>query len=154
MTDSGLGREMRAPRGNRGDGMEENGEVLCARWGEGRYEILGTAVHCGKDVALIFAGGSCPHVGAVSVGMYEPLRRSATVSTITVFTHRDDCLAVKCAKGASARLHCQAAVTVGIHIDKASQEELRILEENFWACSEELIDRLKQEREGWERENE
>lgn len=80
--------------------------------------------------------------------------RSATVGTITVFTHRDDCLAAKCAKGASACLHCQAAMTVGIHIDKAIQEELRILEENFWACSEELIDRLKQEREGWERENE
>lgn len=134
--------------------MEENGEAIRACRGEGRYEITGTAVRCGRDVALIFAGGSRPHVGAVSVGMYEPLRRSATVSTITVFTHRDDRLSADCAKRASAGLHCQASVTVGIHIDEATQEELRILEENFRACSEELIGQLKQERERHERKNE
>ena len=113
------------------------------RCGEGRYLVTGTALLCGRDVALTFTGGTLPHVGAVSLAVYEPERDSATVSTICVYTHRDDQLAAECAKKAAAALKCTAAVSVGIHVDDATSLELEILTKNFRECYSTIIDAMK-----------
>lgn len=120
---------------------------LLAASGQGRYAVNGAAVLCGRDVSLTFTGGTLPHIGAVSLGSYEPVRRSATVSTITVFTHRDDQLAAACAKKAATALTCTVTVSVGIHIDDASPQELEILCKNFEECSNRLIGMIQQRLE-------
>lgn len=114
-----------------------------AQWGEGKYLVTGTALLCGRDVVMTFTGGTLPHVGAVSLAVYEPERDSATVSTICVYTHRDDQLAAGCAKKAAAALKCTAAVSVGIHIDDAASEELAALTKNFCKCYSTIIDAIK-----------
>lgn len=111
--------------------------------GEGRYLVTGIALCCGRDVTLTFTGGTLPHVGAVSLAVYEPERDSATVSTICVYTHRDDRLSAECAKKAAAALKCTAAVSVGIHVDNAASLELEILTKNFRECYSVIIDALK-----------
>lgn len=113
-----------------------------AQWGEGRYLVTGTALLCGRDVTMAFTGGTLPHVGAVSLAVYESERDSATVSTICVYAHRDDQLAARCAKEAAAALKCTAAVSVGIHIDDAAPEELEILTRNFCKCYSMIIDAI------------
>ena len=113
---------------------------LTAAFGETPYTIHGTAVLCGEDVTMAFTGGTLPHVGAVSLGIYEPVRDSATVSTMTVFTHRDDALAASGAKTAAKQLKCTVSVSVGIHVDNADLPDLKILCENFEKCLQMLID--------------
>ena len=111
--------------------------------GEGRYLVKGTALRCGRDVTMAFTGGTHPHVGAVSLAVYEPERHSATVSTICVYAHRDDRLAAECAKKAAAALDCTAVVSVGIHVDDAAPLELEILTKNFKECYSTIIDAMK-----------
>lgn len=111
--------------------------------GEGRYLVMGTALCCDRDVTLTFTGGTLPHVGAVSLAVYEPERDSATVSTICVYTHRDDRLSAECAKKVAAALKSTAAVSVGIHVDSAASLELEILTKNFRECYSVIIDALK-----------
>lgn len=117
-------------------------ECISASFGEGRYKINGTAILCGHDVTITVTGGTLPHVGAVSMAVYEPVRDSATVSTITVFTHRDDMLAASCAKKVSKQLKGTVVVSVGIHIDRADAGELKQLCENFEECICCLIQKL------------
>lgn len=121
-------------------------ESISAAAGEGKYVVKGIAVLCGQDVNMAFTGGTLPHTGAVSMGIYEPVRRSATVSTITAFTHRDDRLSATGAKKAATALECTAVVTVGIHIDDAGVRELNILCDNFEQCCDRLIENIKERR--------
>ena len=121
-------------------------ESISAVAGEGTYTVKGTAVLCGQDVNMVFTGGTLPHAGAVSMGIYEPARRSATVSTITAFTHRDDRLSALGAKKAATALECIAVVAVGIHIDDADARELKILCEHFDQCCNKLIQIIKERR--------
>ena len=118
-------------------------ESISAVFGEGKYVVRGTAVLCGQDISMVFTGGTLPHVGAVSMGIFEPVRRSATVSTITAFTHRDDQLSAIGAKKAATALECTATISVGIHIDDADVQELEILCDNFNRCSDLLIENIK-----------
>lgn len=121
-------------------------EHISAAFGKGKYAVKGTAVLCGQDVNMVFTGGTLPHAGAVSMGIYEPVRGSATVSTITAFTHRDDKLSAEGAKKAAAALECTSVVTVGIHIDDADVRELNILCANFEQCCDRLIQNIKERR--------
>ena len=121
-------------------------ESISAAAGEGKYTVKGTAVLCGQDVNMVFTGGTLPHAGAVSMGIYEPVRQSATVSTITAFTHRDDRLSAIGAKKAATALECIAVVAVGIHIDDADARELNILCDYFDECCDRLIQEIKERR--------
>lgn len=123
-------------------------KAISAQAGEGRYTVNGTALLCGQDVTITFTGGTLPHVGAVSLAVYEPERDSATVSTICVYTHRDDQLASKCAKQAAAALKCTVAVSVGIHVDDAAPVDLKILTENFQKCYSQLVETIMRTRNG------
>ena len=102
-------------------------EFIHCTSGDGRFRVEARALRCGPDWAVAVFGGEAPHVGAVSLGQYEPLRRSATVSTITVHTHRDDVIAGKFAKELAAACRCTVTVTAGIHVDAAGADELAAL---------------------------
>lgn len=110
-----------------------------ASFGEGRYAIDASALRCGDDLVVAFTGGELAHVGATSLAVYEPERDSATVSTMTVHTHRDDFLAARGAKRLATRFRCTACVSVGIHVDDATEDDLRILCDNFDSCIEALV---------------
>ena len=81
------------------------------------YHIRATATRCGSDWNVAVCGGSAHHVGAVALAVYEPVRDSATVSTLSVYTHRDDRVASRMAKELSRTLKCTVCVSAGIHID-------------------------------------
>lgn len=106
------------------------------------YHITATATRCGSDWNVAVCGGSAHHVGAVALAVYEPVRNSATVSTLTVFTHRDDQVAAAMAKELSRVLKCTVCVSAGIHIDDADTAQLDILQANCAACFRELIAQL------------
>ena len=119
---------------------------ISVSFGEGDYKITGIAVACGEDMNLSFIGGTKPHIGAVSLALYEPIRNSATVSTIAVYTHRDGELSAKSAKEIATAFKCTTVVSVGIHVDHATIEELDILIKNFKRCCEKIIEKLANDR--------
>lgn len=114
-----------------------------AEAGAGKYAVTIGAVRCGSDIAAVMTGGTLPHIGATALAVYEPERDSATVSTVTVYTHRDDAVASMAAKRISAAMKCTVSVSAGIHIDDAAPEELLTLRENAEACVGLIIDSLR-----------
>ena len=121
-------------------------EHITVSCGSGKYEICADAVLCGADLSVAVCGGTLMHAGAVSLAVYEPERSSATVSTIAVFSHRDDYISSRAAKCLSSALRCTVSVTAGVHIDGASAEDIAILCENVDAAVQALISRLTPQR--------
>lgn len=118
-------------------------EIIKAKTGNGKYVIEATAVYCGKDIHLAIGGGEQYHIGAVSVGVprnefKNGKKRTATASVICVQGHKEDEFAQFAAKKLATLLDCIVSVSVGIHIDDATIEELGILEKNF----SDLIEKL------------
>lgn len=122
-------------------------DTITARRGEGVYSLEAKASFLGNDLLVSVGGGTSPHIGAVSLAVYEPLRNSATVSTLTVFSHRDDAVAAHFAKAISREMKCTVTVSAGIHIDDARQEDVKMLWDNSRCLCDELIAKLKSRME-------
>lgn len=103
-----------------------------------RYHVYASAFFCGSDLNVSVCSGSHGHIGAVSLAVYEPERDSATVSTVTVHTHRDDRVSAAAAKRLSRALHCTVSVSAGVHIDAPTPSELETLLKNCETCLAEL----------------
>jgi len=113
--------------------------------GNGDFRVTATAVRCGGDLSVSLCGGTQPHIGAVALAQYEPERDSATVSTIAVFTHRDDAVAAAVAKELAAALKCTVTVSVGLHVDDANAQEIAALRDSAGACAQALRQLLEEE---------
>ena len=111
-----------------------------------RYHIRALAHFCGEDLCVSICGGEREHIGAVSLAVYEPERDSATVSTVTVFTHRDDRVSRRAAKFFSRALRCTVCVSAGVHIDAPAADELETLLKNCDACCAALTRAIKESR--------
>jgi gallate decarboxylase subunit D len=123
---------------------EMNTHVVTAAAGAGRHRVEGTAVVTAAGVVLCLAGGERGHIGAVGLGVprpsqRDPARRSATSSVLTLTGHRDDELAKPLAEWAAARLGQVAVVTVGVHVEGATPEEIALLSANTREAAESLL---------------
>jgi len=110
--------------------------------GDGDFAVSACATRCGDDISITVTGGTKAHVGAVSLAVYEPERNSATVSTVTVFSHRDDAVSSYFAKEVSRAKRCTVCASAGLHVDEASSEEIALLRRNAGACCAMLIEKL------------
>jgi cell division GTPase FtsZ len=122
-----------------------------AGYGEGDKRIEALAVVCGKDVAVTIVGGDSHHIGAVAMavprpGLKDPSKMSASASVLCVTGHKDDELARFAALKIASALNCTASVNVGIHIDQASEEDLKVLIFNSNYVVDKLIHDLRKEK--------
>ena len=109
-----------------------------------RHEIVLTAMECGRDLAVVICGGSRHHVGAVALGSGclpdgSALKYSATVSSICALDHKDDAVARKAAALLADQIHGAVSVSVGIHVDQATGEDIRLLGEAALEACQKLI---------------
>ena len=114
-----------------------------AQCGDIPYYVEAQALVCGNDISVTVCGGTGYHVGAMALAVYEPERDSATVSVVTVHTHRDDKVAAHFAKEISREMKCTVSVSAGIHVDNATEEDIALLRDNAAACCTALIEKLK-----------
>lgn len=104
--------------------------------GNGKYTIEAAAVYCGKDINISIVGGEKHHVGAVGVAVprneiKNGKKRTATASVICIQGHKEDEFANYAAKYLATSLDCVVTVSVGIHIEEANSEDIKILSDNF-----------------------
>ena len=118
-------------------------EPVRACAGEGRFRVEAELTRCGADLLARVTGGETPHVGAVALAQYEPERRSATVSVLTAYGHRDNAVAARFAKALAAAGKCNAAACAGLHVDGAGPEEIALLRQNSETCLAQLLDALQ-----------
>lgn len=103
--------------------------------GTGRYRIVCNVHFVGDDLIIALAGGEKHHIGAIAVGiprasLSDKNKLSSDTSIITIPYHKDDLIARRWASYFSKCLGVVVTVTVGIHIDNATDKELKILVEN------------------------
>jgi hypothetical protein len=123
----------------------------CVGHGVAPHRVEATVVLCGPDVSVSFGGGEAPHIGAVALGvprpsLTDPSARSASVSVLCVTGHKEDELARSAAHELATEFACRVNVTVGIHVDDATPDDIALLFENFSVTLSEVKRWLSQER--------
>lgn len=115
--------------------MREKRRVFETSVGVGRHRVYMMAKLVGEDVVAIVSGGDKPHVGAVAVAIPRPSLKgssklSSTSSVFTLVGHKDDEVARSTSEALARELNKVAVVSAGIHIGKASEEDIRKLAQN------------------------
>ena len=105
------------------------------------YEITAAVTLCGKDVVVAIGGGEAPHVGAAALALPRPSLKhdgviSATASLLCVMGHKEDMITRDAALRLASQLNTTVLVSVGLHLDHATPDDIKRLQTNF----EQLLD--------------
>lgn len=130
----------------------QNLDCFKIKTGKGPHQIEAAIVLCGTDVSISFGGGCAYHIGAAALASprashSDPEKCSASASVLCVFGHMEDVLCREAALKISAALNTVVNITVGLHIDYASAEDIQTLTDNFWKTADEAITVLKRAME-------
>lgn len=115
--------------------MKKTHRVFEISRGGGKHKVNLTLALVGEDVVAIVCGGEKPHVGAISVAiprpsLRDPKKLSCTSSVFTLIGHKDDEVARPASEEFARELNRVAVVSAGIHVEKASEEDIQKLMRN------------------------
>ncbi len=119
--------------------------------GKDRLSVAAQASLIGSDLLVCVHGGERPHLGAVAMAF--PCQSGETgvqayASVISAPGHRDDVLAHRLALGMCKVIRRTVCMTVGIHVDHASEDDIRELSANAEEVIRQLTDILKEQCHG------
>ncbi len=101
----------------------------------------------GTDLMVAVYGGTVPHIGALAIAIPRPSLRdpniiSATSSVFTLIGHKDDIIAKCEAERLASCLNRVVVVLAGVHIDRASDTDIRKLITASSTCVKSLLYQL------------
>lgn len=104
--------------------------------GNGMHQVEACVAICGNDISVCIGGGTKQHIGAAALGiarpsLENPAKRSASASVFCVTGHKEDDLARSAALQLSGKFATNVLVSVGLHIDDATIDDIKILQKNF-----------------------
>lgn len=104
--------------------------------GNGIHSIEASFNMCGSDIFVIIRGGTRHHIGAVALAnprksLSNKEKISASASVMCISGHKEDLWARKAALSLAAAYNTNVLVSVGIHIDNATMQDIDILKMNF-----------------------
>jgi len=113
--------------------------------GQNRHRVEALVVVNGADLSVTVGGGSLYHIGAAALAvprpsLADPNLLSASVSVICVTGHKEDELARAAALRLAARFNRVVVVSVGLHLDGASPQDIDTLTVNFHTLVEQVAD--------------
>jgi hypothetical protein len=131
-------------------GTEHNRDISVHKvsYGQDKYLVEAQTVTCGGDISVIIGGGTHYHIGAAALAvprasLADPNIISASASVICVTGHKDDDLARNAALRLAKDLNRIVTVSVGLHVDEASKDDIKILLKNFDAVIDKVINIYK-----------
>ena len=122
--------------------------------GRGLHAVTLTSRLIGEDVMVSLFGGVRPHIGAVALASPCSSIQAgvhAFASVLTAPGHRDDTVAHRLALGLCKAFGRTVCVTVGLHMDNASAEDISMLLRNAEAAAERLKTTIQEHCDGSER---
>jgi len=113
--------------------------------GKDKYEVKLTAVNSGKELTVIISGGEKPHIGAIAVSLPRPSledsnKASASTSVFTLVGHKEDEISKQIAENITKLTEKVTVTIVGLHIDKATPQDIKSLNRN----TEKVVDKLRE----------
>jgi len=127
----------------------QESKIVRASAGLGKYRVEGTGIIAGeKGLIICILGGETPHIGAISLAiprpsLRKPSKKSVTSSIFTLIGHKDDEIARPISENVASELNRITVVVAGVHIDKATDQDIRELVANSEKVSNQLIAKLK-----------
>lgn len=123
--------------------MTEKSQIKISA-GTGKHKVNLIITLAGQDLVAALSGGERPHVGAVAVAIPRPSlndhgKWSSTSSVITLTAHKDDEVARMAAEALARKHNKVVVVSAGLHIDNASQADVKKLVLNAKAVVEKAI---------------
>lgn len=115
--------------------------------GKDKYKVKLVAVRSGEELTVIISGGEKPHIGAIGISIPRPSLKdsnkvSASTSVFTLVGHKEDELSKQIAENI-AKITKKVTVTiVGLHIDKATPQDIEYLIQNTQKVVDKLIIKL------------
>lgn len=105
----------------------------------------------GQDCAIILYGGDAPHIGSAALAIPRPsltgTGTSATVSTLNRTGHKDDFLANPLSHAVAAELDCAVSCIAGVHVDDATPEQIRAIQDAVPALAAQICKAAKEARD-------
>ncbi len=106
------------------------------RAGENKYVVEADVVICGKDINICIGGGEVYHIGASALAiprksLADKEGNSASASVLCVVGHKEDELARNASLELSTLFQCRVNITVGMHIEHATKDDIKALYKNF-----------------------
>ena len=119
-------------------------KILKTLVGKGKTSVECIGVPLNGSMIFCVMGLQHPHVGAVALGMPRPSLKnpnklSATSSVLTVIGHKEDELVKAFSLRTARKLGLTTLVVAGLHIDKASRQDIKSLEKNAHIALEKLL---------------
>lgn len=118
--------------------MQKMKDVKCITLesGEGRWKVYLIAYFLEQDINVMIYGGETPHIGAVALAiprasLRKPEQISASASVLCVTGHKEDQLARDAAIKLASISGSVICVSVGLHIDSASDKDIEMLVKNY-----------------------
>lgn len=110
------------------------------------YQVWAQYTDWGSDLQILIGGGTAPHIGAV--GLAYPYEGKIIAEIIERPHHKEGELAKKIAGKIASSLQKTVAVSIGIHIDRASKDEIMILVRHAESLIPKLITALTDKKAG------
>lgn len=121
---------------------------ICVSAGKEKYKITLVAVATMDGLIVSLVGGEKPHIGAVAISIPRPSLKnsskfSVTTSIFTIPAHKDDELAKPVAERLAKEFTQTVVVIAGVHIDRASDDDIRKLVYNSEQAVKKLLKKMK-----------
>jgi len=115
--------------------------------GKNKYKVKLTAVSSGKELTVVISGGEKPHIGAIAISiprhsLEDSNKVSASTSVFTLVGHKEDELSKQIAENITKVTEKVTVTIVGLHIDKATAQDIECLIQNTQKVVDKLIIKL------------
>ncbi|MEM2896750.1 MAG: hypothetical protein QW265_02015 [Candidatus Bathyarchaeia archaeon] len=125
-----------------------NPRIVRSSSGLKKFNIKSIAIVTDEALIVSVLGGEKPHVGAVAISiprpsLKDPKKLSSSTSVLTLLGHKEDELAKPIAELLVKELKRTTVVSIGIHVESASEEDIEKLIENSMKSVKILIKKIK-----------
>lgn len=98
---------------------------------KGGFEVYAQIFIMGDDMLVVLSGGII-HIGAIAMAqprpsLNDPNKISATSSVYTFLGHKEDVIVKSISEELSSQLNRKAVVIAGIHWDKLSLSDIKVI---------------------------
>lgn len=115
--------------------------------GKDEYKVKLVAVRSGEELTVIIFGGEKPHIGAIAISIPRPSlkdsnKMSVSTSVFTLVGHKEDELSKQIAENITKVTKKVTVTILGLHIDKATAQDIEYLIQNTQKVVDKLIIKL------------
>lgn len=123
-------------------------KIIKSSFGAKRFNIKSIAIVTKEGLIVCVLGGEKPHVGAVAISiprpsLKDPKKLSSSTSIFTLVGHKEDELVKPIAELLVKELNQTTVVVAGVHVENATEEDIKRLVNNSMKSIDRLIKKLK-----------